>query len=273
MTNEIKLINHKGVIMKVIKKGSIKPTWKHRIICTGSGNGGGGCGANLEIHLEDVYMTRSYHYDGSSDGHYTIMCPVCKTETDIKAPPDSAPNKKEWLKKQNKINKPKPLSIVEVADFPKKGIMFKDISPLLANPEEFGNIIKYLASKWGGKVDKIGGFDARGFIFASALAYEMKLPFFMLRKKGKLPGICKEVSYGLEYGSASLEVQVDAVKEGERVLLIDDILATGGTSLAGCQLVESLEAKITGLQFIIELQDLPGRQKLYSYDVHSIVSC
>lgn len=87
--------------MKVLAKGSVEPTWKHRMICTGAGNGGGGCGANLEVHIEDVYVTRSYSYDGSSDRYHTITCPVCSVETDIKAPPCSVPDKKEWLKRRS----------------------------------------------------------------------------------------------------------------------------------------------------------------------------
>lgn len=169
--------------------------------------------------------------------------------------------------------KPKFLSLKDVPDFPKEGILFKDISPLLENPKEFKHLIGYLAHFWKGKVEKIGGFDARGFIFASALAYEMELPFFMLRKKGKLPGECVEVSYDLEYGSASLEIQADTTKNGERVLLIDDLLATGGTALAGSILVEKLGGAIVGIQFIIELTELNGREKLSKYPVHSILEC
>lgn len=163
-------------------------------------------------------------------------------------------------------------SIIDIADFPKKGIMFKDISPLLASPLEFENLIKYLAKIWGGKANRIGGFDARGFIFASALAYEMKLPFFMLRKKGKLPGETVSVKYGLEYGEASLEIQKAAVKEGDKVLLLDDILATGGTAEAGCKLVESLNGEIIGLQFIAEIKDLSGKDKLSKYNINSVHS-
>lgn len=156
--------------------------------------------------------------------------------------------------------------------FPKEGIAFKDISPLLANPEALKSLIKHLAKEWSGTVEKIGGFDARGFIFGSLLAYEMGLPFFMLRKKGKLPGVCKEESYDLEYGSASLEIQDDSVKQGERVLLIDDLLATGGTALAGCKLIESLGGTVTGIQFIIELVDLDGKEKLKEYNIRSYIS-
>ena len=163
-------------------------------------------------------------------------------------------------------------SIVDVEDFPKKGIMFKDISPLLANSEEFGNLIKYLSKIWKGKVDKIGGFDARGFIFASALAYEMKLPFFMLRKKGKLPGETVSFEYGLEYGEASLEVGKSAVSAGDKVLLVDDILATGGTAEAGCKLVESLNGEVIGLQFIAEIKELSGKDKLSKYSINSVLS-
>jgi adenine phosphoribosyltransferase len=169
--------------------------------------------------------------------------------------------------------KPKTLSLRDVENFPKKGILFKDISPLLSNPKEMKQLISYLADYWKGKVDKIGGFDARGFIFGSLLAYEMGLPFFMLRKKGKLPGECREVSYDLEYGSASLEMQTDAVKPGEKVLLVDDLLATGGTALAGCQLVEQVGGVIVGCQFIIDLAELPGKEKLSGYNIQSVITC
>ncbi len=183
-----------------------------------------------------------------------------------KGPVNSALKKMKVLK-----DKPEKLSIGDVADFPKKGIMFKDISPLLANPEEFSGLIKHLAKSWKGKVDKIGGFDARGFIFASTLAYEMKLPFFMLRKKGKLPGETISVKYGLEYGEASLEVGKSAVSAGDKVLLVDDVLATGGTAEAGCKLVEELGGVVIGVQFVLELESLSGRNLLSGYDVHSVV--
>jgi adenine phosphoribosyltransferase len=175
-------------------------------------------------------------------------------------------------KQGNEAMKPTKLSIRTILDFPKEGIAFKDISPLLANPEELKSLIKHLAKTWEGKVEKIGGFDARGFIFGSMLAYEMNLLFFMLRKKGKLPGICKKVSYDLEYGSATLEMQEDAVQKGDSVLLIDDLLATGGTAYAGCKLVESCGGTVSGLQFIIELADLEGRKKLQKYTVDSILT-
>lgn len=133
-------------------------------------------------------------------------------------------------------------------------------------------LVKYLAGFWGGKIDKVAGFDARGFIFGSLLAYEMDIPFVMLRKKGKLPGKCEEVTYDLEYGSASLEIQSDAIKKDDRVLLVDDLLATGGTALAGCELIERLGGRVSGLQFVIELEGLLGRKKLSQYEVHSVIN-
>ena len=177
--------------------------------------------------------------------------------------------------KANKLcykKKPKTVSMRTVEDFPNKGVVFKDISPLLANPKEFKNLIQYLAKVWGGKIDSIGGFDARGFLFASALAYEMDLPFFMLRKKGKLPGVVISKEYALEYGSATLEVEADAVKLGDRVLLIDDVLATGGTALAGCSLVNTLGGAVAGVQVILEVLSLKGREVLRGYNVNSIVT-
>lgn len=261
--------------MKIIKKGPTSSAWQQRVTCNGFGNGNTGCKAVLEIQKEDVYKTHRYFYDGSNESYNTIMCPICGSETDLKDIPyivsSNAPDKNDWQKLKAVEDKPKKLSIIDVADFPKKGIMFKDISPLLANSEEFNGLIKHIAKTWKGKVDKIGGFDARGFIFTSALAYEMKLPFFMLRKKGKLPGETISVKYGLEYGEASLEVGKSAVSAGDKVLLVDDVLATGGTAEAGCKLVEELGGVVIGAQFVLELESLSGRNLLNGYDVHSVV--
>lgn len=262
--------------MKVIRKGPTSSAWQQTVTCNGFGNGNTGCKATLEVQKEDVYKTHSYFYDGSNESYFTIMCPICGSETDLKDIPyvvsSNAPDKKDWQKMKTIEGKPEKLSINDIADFPKKGILFKDISPLLANPEEFHGLIKHIAKIWKSKVDKIGGFDARGFIFASALAYEMKLPFFMLRKKGKLPGETISVEYGLEYGEASLEVGKSAVSAGDKVLLVDDVLATGGTAEAGCKLVESLKGEVIGLQFIAEIKDLSGKDKLTKYNINCVLS-
>lgn len=244
--------------MKVINLG--KKSWKW-VVCDS-------CKATLDITEEDIYRHRDnddvWWYD------YMVRC-VCGSEINLHSLPDEV--KRSALPQYIFEMKPKMLSLRNIEDFPKPGILFKDISPLLATPKEMKQLITYLSGYWKGKVHKIGGFDARGFIFGSLLSYEMNLPFFMLRKKGKLPGACNEVSYDLEYGSASLEVQADAVATGDKVLLIDDLLATGGTALAGCQLVERSGAEVVGVQFIIELGDLSGRKVLGNYNIQSIITC
>ncbi len=231
----------------------------------------GSCKAQLEITQDDIYRIPDHHGGYYYSESYHARC-ICGHVINLYSLPKEV--ERETLDQTTFNRKPKTLNLRDVSDFPKKGIIFKDISPLLKSPHEFKQLVRYLAEYWEGKVDSIGGFDARGFIFASALAYEMGLPFFMLRKKGKLPGPCKEVSYNLEYGSASLEVQDDAVsRKSERVLLIDDLLATGGTALAGCKLVESVGGEIVGIQFIVELGKLNGRKVLKGYKVSSIFTC
>jgi adenine phosphoribosyltransferase len=244
--------------MKIISEG--RHSW-NIIVC-------GGCKAQLEISEDDVYHIPNEHGGYGYSESYHVLC-ACGNQIVTPNIPDEI--KRAALNKHLFNMKPKKLSLRDIPDFPKKGFLFKDISPLLANPKELKQLVKYLAGYWKGKIDKVGGFDARGFIFASMLSYEMELPFFMLRKKGKLPGKCEEVSYNLEYGSASLEIQAHAVKKGERVLLIDDLLATGGTALAGCQLVEQLGGEVVGVQCIVELADLPGRKTLANYNVKSII--
>lgn len=163
--------------------------------------------------------------------------------------------------------------IATVPDFPKAGIMFRDVSPLLASPAAFHASIEGLAEKFSGvAIDKIVGFDARGFIFGAALALKLGVPFVMLRKKGKLPGDTVSVAYGLEYGKATLEIKRDAIAKGERVLFVDDLLATGGTALAGVELVEGLGGVVLGFAFVIELADLGARAKLLPHVVHALVS-
>ena len=117
----------------------------------------------------------------------------------------------------------------------------------------------------------IGGFDARGFLFGTALALMVKKPFFMIRKKGKLPGVTVSENYGLEYGTDSIEIQTDALKKGDRILLIDDLLATGGTAKAGADLVEKLGGEIVGFQFIIKLNEVGGEDKLKGYKIKSLL--
>ena len=158
-----------------------------------------------------------------------------------------------------------------VDDFPKEGISFKDIAPLLGNPEAFGSVVAAFEKRWDQKIDAIAALDARGFVFGSALAHRMGLPLGMVRKAGKLPGEVFTVSYGLEYGDGALELQKDAFVPNARVLVIDDVLATGGTAEAACLLIEQAGGRVAGCAFLIELSALDGRAKLAAYDVDSLV--
>jgi adenine phosphoribosyltransferase len=162
--------------------------------------------------------------------------------------------------------------IRDCPNFPKQGILFKDITPLLQSPDAYSQCISQLREQWADiPYDAIAAFDARGFLFGGPLALVERKPLIMLRKKGKLPGECASVTYGLEYGRAELEVQRDVVKPGSRVLLVDDLLATGGTTKAGCELLEGLGAKVVGCAYVVELTDLPGRSILTKYDVRSVL--
>ncbi len=162
--------------------------------------------------------------------------------------------------------------ISDIQDFPKKGIAFKDITPLLNNPQAFSYTIKQMRDRWESKIDTIAGFDARGFVFGAALALEMKLPFVMLRKKGKLPGYTLSLKYGLEYGEAELELSTGLIPKNARVLLVDDLLATGGTSKAGCELVAIAGGKVAGCAFVIELESLGGQKVLDGIEVQSLIT-
>lgn len=152
--------------------------------------------------------------------------------------------------------------IRDIPDFPKQGIMFRDITPLLADPAGLRAVVSEMASRWQGKIDIVAGLDARGFIFGTALAYEMMLPFVPVRKKGKLPGETVEVEYALEYGSSIIQMQKGACPADSRVLVVDDLLATGGTAAAACRLVREIGAQVAGCAFVIELAELNGRDKL-----------
>lgn len=162
--------------------------------------------------------------------------------------------------------------IREVPDFPKPGINFYDITTLLKHPEGLRNTVDGLASEFEGtKVDSVIGIEARGFIFAPALAYHMGTGFVPVRKPKKLPAECASISYDLEYGQDTLQIHRDAVGNGHRVLIADDLLATGGTARAVCDLVEQLGGTVVGLVFVVELEFLPGREKLAGYDVRSLI--
>ncbi|MGH7941457.1 MAG: adenine phosphoribosyltransferase [Limisphaerales bacterium] len=163
-------------------------------------------------------------------------------------------------------------AIRNVPDFPKAGIQFKDITPLLANARLFAGAIDMLVDNLKpGSVDAVVGIDARGFIFAAAAAIKLGAGFVPVRKKGKLPYKTYEQDYALEYGSATVAMHVDALKPGARVLLIDDLLATGGTAAAAAALVKKLGAQIIEISFLIELKFLKGREKLGGYPVKSMV--
>ncbi|MGA2800961.1 MAG: adenine phosphoribosyltransferase [Verrucomicrobiota bacterium] len=164
-------------------------------------------------------------------------------------------------------------AIRNVPDFPKPGIQFKDITPVLADPRLFMGTIDLLTDNFKpGSVDAVVGIDARGFIFAAAAAMKLRTGFVPVRKKGKLPYKTHEQDYALEYGSATVAMHVDALKPGARVLLIDDLLATGGTAAAAAALIKKLGAQILEVTFLVELKFLNGREKLKGYPVRSIVT-
>ena len=163
-------------------------------------------------------------------------------------------------------------AIRNIPDFPKPGIQFKDITPVLADSRLFSGSIDLLTDSFKpGAVDAVVGIDARGFIFAAAAAVQLRAGFVPIRKKGKLPYQTHEQQYDLEYGTATVAVHVDALKPGSRVLLIDDLLATGGTAAAAAALVQKLGAQILEISFLIELRFLGGRSKLQGYPVRSLV--
>jgi adenine phosphoribosyltransferase len=162
--------------------------------------------------------------------------------------------------------------IREVPDFPKKGILFYDITTLLKDKRGFAMLIDALSEHYINKdVDLVLGMEARGFIFAPALAYRLNAGFVPVRKPGKLPAATAKYDYALEYGTNTLEIHKDAIQPGQNVLIVDDLLATGGTAEATTKLAESLGAKIAGLSFVVELDFLKGRDKLKQYDVFSLL--
>jgi adenine phosphoribosyltransferase len=162
--------------------------------------------------------------------------------------------------------------IRDVPDFPKPGILFKDITPLLQNPALFKSTIEKMAGPYRRKgITHVASVESRGFIFGGPVAYQLDAGFIPVRKKGKLPYKTAAFDYQLEYGTDTLEIHADALDATSRVLVIDDVLATGGTAYAACKLVENLKAKVIGLSFVIELEILHGREKLRGYDVVTLV--
>ncbi len=162
--------------------------------------------------------------------------------------------------------------IRNIPDFPSPGIQFKDITPLVRDPATLRLTVHQLLHPFlGERLTAVAGMEARGFIFGSLVAWELGVGFVPLRKPGKLPFQVQSASYDLEYGSTTLELHVDALGPGDRVLLIDDLIATGGTAAAGCELIEQVGAEIAGCAFVIELDELKGRQKLSRYRVHALI--
>ncbi|OGQ07686.1 MAG: adenine phosphoribosyltransferase [Deltaproteobacteria bacterium RIFCSPLOWO2_12_FULL_40_28] len=162
--------------------------------------------------------------------------------------------------------------IRDVPDFPKPGIIFKDITPLLKDPQSFRDIIDAFAEQFKNKgIQKIVGIESRGFMFGAALAYQLGIGFIPVRKKGKLPWKTVSQSYDLEYGTDTVEMHADAVETGECVLVVDDLLATGGTAEAVNLLLKKQKAKVFGFAFVVELEFLKGREKLVHHNILSLV--
>jgi adenine phosphoribosyltransferase len=161
----------------------------------------------------------------------------------------------------------------DVADFPKAGVSFKDVTPLLLDHVAFSTVVDAMVMRFGrGTVDKVVGIEARGFIFAAPVAYHFGAGFVPARKAGKLPAATATLSYDLEYGSETLEIHEDAISPGDRVLIVDDVLATGGTAAATAQLVEQLGGDVVGMGFLIELAFLGGADRIADYEQASILT-
>lgn len=167
-----------------------------------------------------------------------------------------------------KLNK----TMRDVIDFPSKGIIFKDITPILADINLYNEIIEVLASQYKNKnISKVVGLESRGFIFGISIAQKLGLPFIPIRKKGKLPYKTISTDYQLEYGTASIEIHTDAINEGENILIVDDLLATGGTASAAVELVKKLKGNVIACVFLTELLFLNGKSKLKDIEVFSIL--
>jgi len=161
----------------------------------------------------------------------------------------------------------------EVPDFPKPGIGFKDITTVLKDGAAFKEVVRLMADPYRGPAcDVVVGIESRGFILGAPIAYELGCGFVVIRKEGKLPAATLKTTYQLEYGTDTLEIHRDAITPGQRVLIVDDLLATGGTIKAAADLIEGLSAQIIGISFFIELQFLEGRKRLEGYDVRSLIT-
>ncbi|MBM3949739.1 MAG: adenine phosphoribosyltransferase [SAR202 cluster bacterium] len=162
--------------------------------------------------------------------------------------------------------------IRDIADFPRTGVVFRDITPLLGNPEAFRQAVDAFLQRYESRgITKVVGIEARGFFFAAPLAYRLSKPLVPIRKQGKLPGRTRAISYGLEYGTGVVEMHADAIASGDRVLIIDDLLATGGTLAAAAELIEEAGGVVEELAVLVELTDLAGRDTLAEYEVFSLL--
>lgn len=162
--------------------------------------------------------------------------------------------------------------IRNIPDFPKPGILFRDITTLLKNKLAFKQAVAALANKYKNKkIDLVVAVEARGFVLGGAIAHKLGAGFVPVRKKGKLPWKTQSAAYSLEYGTDNLEMHIDAIKPGDRVLIVDDLIATGGTVKAVANLVENLKGKVVGIAFLIELTDLGGRKQLQGYQIYSLI--
>lgn len=183
-------------------------------------------------------------------------------KSNVHSPRSKAVSRVEWKKK-----------IRNVPDFPKPGVVFRDITTLLKDPEAFKAAVGQLTARYRkGRVDLVAGVEARGFIVGAALAYKLGVGFVPLRKPGKLPAVVEREEYTLEYGTDALEIHKDAVRKGQRVLIVDDLLATGGTARAAARLVEKLGGKVVGFVFLAELSFLKGRDKLEGREAFALVT-
>jgi len=163
--------------------------------------------------------------------------------------------------------------IRSIPDWPRQGILFRDITPLLAQPKALDAAVEALCADFkDSKVDYVAAVEARGFIFGAAVAQKLGVGFVPIRKKGKLPYKTESVTYQLEYGSDTIEVHRDAIKTGAKVLMVDDLLATGGTMSAACRLIQKIGGRIVGITFLIELTELAGRNKLRAYKIKTVIS-
>jgi adenine phosphoribosyltransferase len=162
--------------------------------------------------------------------------------------------------------------IRDVQDFPRAGVLFRDITPLLQDPDALRYVVQTLTERYeSAGIEAVIGIESRGFIFAAPLAYNLGLPFVPIRKPGKLPAARMSVEYALEYGQGQLDIHQDAIKPGENVLIVDDLVATGGTATAAAQLVGLLSGRVHGFAFVVELLGLGGRKRLDGYDILSLI--